>query len=121
MPEMTAKTARRDGLYELAFGLPFLALGPWLMWSVLAQPLPDWLQKPIRLGTRLRIDGLSASSSNTDRLSSMQGICGLIFLNMGGVKAGQGLIMLLLGRRSVLELALMLAVAATLLGFAWTV
>ena len=65
---MTATSARLRGVFILICGLPLLAFGLWLMWIVLARPLPDWLPEAIRPGAGLRIEGLDASSTDEARL-----------------------------------------------------
>lgn len=121
MRQMTATNARIRGVFVLICGLPLLAFGLWLMWIVLARPMPDWVPEAIRPGTGLRIDGLEASSTDAQRLRSLPGVASVLLLAFGAVASLQGAIMLLLGRRSAALLVLMLAVAAGMVWFGGSV
>ena len=121
MQKMTATNARLRGVFILICGLPLLAFGLWLMWIVLARPLPDWLPEAIRPGAGLRIEGLDASSTDEARLRSLPGVASVLVLAFGAFASLQGAIMLLLGRRSVALLVLMLAAAAAMVWFGGSV
>lgn len=121
MQKMTPGNARVRGVFVLICGLPLLAFGLWLMWIVLARPMPDWLPEAIRPGAGLRIEGLDAASSDEQRLRSLPGVASVLLLAFGAVASLQGAIMLLLGRRSAALLVLMLAVVAAMVWFGGTV
>ncbi|OYU40192.1 MAG: hypothetical protein CFE33_06460 [Pseudorhodobacter sp. PARRP1] len=121
MQAMSARSARIRGVVVLICGLPLLALGLWLLWIVLARPLPDWLPEAIKPGAGLRIEGLDASSSDADRLRSLPGIGSLFLLLFGTIATLQGLVMLLLGRRSMALLALMAVMLVGMVVFGWSV
>ena len=122
---MTATNARLRGVFILICGLPLVEFGLWLMWIVLARPMPDWLPKAIldviTPAPGLRIEGLDASSTDEQRLRSLPGVASVLVLAFGAVAALQGAIMLLFGRRSVALLVLMLAVAAAMVWFGGSV
>lgn len=117
MQEMTARSARIRGVFVLICGLPILALGLWLMCLVLARPLPDWLPEAIRPGAGMRIEGLDASSTDAERLRSLPGLGSVFLVLFGTITAAQGVIMLILGRRSMALLALMVAMVVGMWAF----
>ena len=121
MQKMTARSARIRGVFVLICGLPLLAVGLWLIWIVLARPMPDWVPEAITPGAGLRIDGLDASSSDEQRLRSLPGMASLFLLVFGLITTVQGVIMLVLGRRSIALLVLILAMAVGMVVFGWSV
>ncbi len=121
MQKMTPGSARIRGVFVLICGVPLLAVGLWLMWIVLARPMPDWVLEAITPGAGLRIDGLDASSSDAQRLRSLPGVASLFLVVFGVITTVQGVIMLLLGRRSIALLVLMMAMAAGMVVFGWSV
>ena len=121
MQEMSAQSARIRGVFVLICGMPILAIGLWLVWFILARPMPDWLPEAITPGPGVRIEGLDASLTDAQRLRSTPGMAGLCVLLLGGIISVQGLIMLILGRRSMALLALLVAMVVGMWAFGRTV
>lgn len=121
MRQMTAKSARIRGIVVLICGLPILALGVWLMWIVLARPMPDWLPEAIKPGPGLRIEGVDAGATDAQRLRSLPGMASLFLLAFGLITALQAFIMLVLGQRSLLLLIFMVSMAVGMVVFGWSV